>query len=471
MKAPLSCMAFLSVSMAIGQYWNSVATFQLAPPTMGQGADGRYRLALSGDRIAIGDPSGGSGSVRVFRRNAGGAGTWEIVAVITGSLPWGSFGKALALHDEVLIVGGFWGAWQYQLAGDLAVFQRQLSDQSAWNVVYDGERAVICGPLVPSFPTGLLSWFDDEVTGELEQSGSLALPPHSEFLSSCMGASLCYAHPYLVVSDSCWSTTNLSPQTGLIRTLRWEEGTTSFSVDATEGAFGGYWPFGEGVIMGSHFGRSLAIKGDTLFVGIGETTGGDPSHVEVLIKAPTGWEPYGRVFPSSAAPADMMENMGLALAVSERELFIGTDHGYAIYTEEGPEWVFQEFHELGGAVSAIALDRTRVAVAVPSLGQVHIYERIGTGVQEAGSAGSLVLACMPNPAADHVTVGRIGRGSTMTTLVLIDAMGRTIRSIPWNGSTPLELDLSDIPDQVLMVRAEDNTGRLIGAARLVVGDY
>ena len=75
----------------------------------------------------------------------------------------------------------------------------------------------------------------------------------------------------------------------------------------------------------------------------------------------------------------------------------------------------------------------------------------------------------PNPASGRVTIDRITNGSAITNLGLIDAMGRTIRTVPWTGRRALELELGDIPAQVLLLRAEDASGRPIATARLIVG--
>ncbi len=276
-----------------------------------------------------------------------------------------------------------------------------------------------------------------------------------------------YNAPHLIIADPCWQTTTSLPVGGLIQTFQMDTATDTITIDAQPGTYGGYWPFAEGDSLGMNFGRSLTLKGDTLFAGFGPAVSGAPAHVEVFRKnAIAGWDRYTQIHPPTDWTGPVIGDYGTAIEVIGNELVIGTDHGLAFYIESDTGWVFQGFHDLGGAVSAIDHDGDLLAVAVPAVGLVYLYEREATSVPErAEQIQELHIA--PNPTSEQAILLPFRTTCAVRLVLLTDAWGREQDRIPWDGNRPLtiigEFDRSGLSIARVM-DAQGNTcitGRII----------
>lgn len=87
-------------------------------------------LALDGDRLAIGAPSGQSGAVLLYERAGG---EWQLVKRIApGALASDSFGGALALSGDTLVVGA---PGRTNQRGAVYIYGRNQGGPGAWGLV------------------------------------------------------------------------------------------------------------------------------------------------------------------------------------------------------------------------------------------------------------------------------------------------------------------------------------------------
>jgi hypothetical protein len=372
------------------------------------------------------------------------------------------------MAESGLFVASAQGLWYYTLGAEVVESEYVVDPSSTWALALASGALMSSGPLVPGFPAGLVKLFRQESqTGTYQFSTGLAIQPHSAYLSSCMGRIMAYDPPYLVMADPCWSTTGAIPVNGMIKSFIVDEVADTILVDATEGAYGGYWPFGEGVFLGEEFGRTLCLKGDTLFIGFGPAMSGGPAHVEVMRRAPSGgWERYKQVHVPADWSGPAIGDLGRAIVADGDDLIIGTDHGLAFYHQVDTGWVMQHFEPLGGAVYSISLDGDRMAVAVPGMGHVLIYERNATSVEE-GAEVIRNLRIAPNPAHRHTQVLPIPDALGARELLITDAMGRVLERMAWDGRHPLELMHEGQPDGIRFLHILDGNGRQVGIGRMV----
>jgi len=281
---------------------------------------------------------------------------------------------------------------------------------------------------------------------------------------------MAYNGTYLIVADPCWQTTTSIPVGGLIQTFQVDNEADTITIDAQSGSYGGYWPFGEGEYLGLNFGRALALKGDTLFVGFGPAMSGAPAHVEVFRKnAIAGWDRYARIHPPTDWTGPEIGDYGTAIEVIGNELVIGTDHGLAFYTQGGTDWVFQDFHDLGGAVSDIDHDGDLLAAAVPAVGLVYLYERGPTSVMDQNMK-TQELRMAPNPASDHCVLLPIQSQPHRSQVSILTPTGQLLQETAWDGSTPLTLRRGSLLSGLYVLLVQDEFGRTRNAGKLIWTD-
>jgi hypothetical protein len=97
-------------------------------------------VAISGDTIIVGAPPGSSiglGSAYVFQRDAGGRDAWGQVAKLqaSGGGPDNSFGSAVAISADTVVVGGADDADLGPDTGSAYVFHRDAGGANAWGEV------------------------------------------------------------------------------------------------------------------------------------------------------------------------------------------------------------------------------------------------------------------------------------------------------------------------------------------------
>lgn len=427
-------------------------------------------VALHGSHLCVGNPSEqGHGLVYLCEENSGGAGEWDVVHSFVGDgLIGGQFGRAVVLSGSNLFAAGAQGLWRYVLGEEVVEATQLVDDAGAWAIAFTGEELLSAGPLVPGFSTAVIKRFGelDPGLGYVLTTG-LAIQPHSASLASCMGQVMAYSPPNLVVADPCWSTTSAIPVTGMIKTFVVDQDPDTILVDAPDGAYGGYWPFGAGLYLGQNFGRALCLKGDTLFVGFGPAMSGTSAHIEVFRKNPVaGWDRFKQIPVPSSWSGPEIGDLGRAIVCAGQELIVGTDHGLAFFQEVDTGWVFQHFEPLGGAVSSISQDGDLLAAAVPAAGLMYIYERSMTGIRTAADAPT-ELRITPNPALDHAVVLPCCKAGEADELLVTDVFGRVLERLAWDGRHTLNLVREDHTEGLHLLQALDAQGQPIGLGRVI----
>lgn len=464
-----------------GQGWTPVHTI-IDPAPTGTGPSFATTIDLMDQRIAVGDPNGGSGDgvVHLFGRNSGGIAQWELETQINAPAGAGpDFATSVKLRGEDVFIAGRRGLWRYGLLPTGPLLVGQLDTGNIRSISIQDQLLIASNLLLPgSYSTVIKAYTPDEDgPGGYRLRSGIGIGDPPLIYSACPGDVITMDRGSIVIADHCYLSGPFEPVSGKVVFYEWNDDAGELQTGLGPSAWTPhfFWPQGEGHYSGWEFGRAMAMRGDTLFIGWGITPAIPFSQVDVFIREEDEWMPTEIVLPPLGATGEPEGDIGTALAVKDNELFVGTSVGLAFYRERsnGPGWEFIGQDSLGGAVTGIAVDGDLLAAAVPVMdqagepGRVVLYERVGTGMNEAHAGSPMVLRCSPNPAFGQVTVGPLAEGLASVALGLSDAMGRMIRSIPWDGSAPLPVDVRDIPDQVVLLRATDRLGRLVGVARLV----
>jgi len=462
---------FLYSTTGSTQTWTQRVVLQL-PQVAGEEQDQPIAVMVYEDRLVIGNPQWQDrGLVEIRERNSGGADTWEVLHILEGGTIGGSFGRALSIGQQGLFVGGDQGLWHFTLNDETFELQQVVDNAATLSIVLYGNKLISCGPIVQGFDASLVKLFQPGPNnGPYVLTTGRGIAAISDSVSSCLGTQMAYNGSHLIVPDPCWQTTTSLPVGGLIQTFQVDTEADTITIDAQPGTYGGYWPFAEGDSLGMNFGRALALKGDTLYVGFGPAMSGAPAHVEVFRKnAIAGWDRYAQLHQPTNWTGPIIGDYGTAIEVIGNELVIGTDHGLAFYLEGDTGWVFQNFHDLGGAVTAIDHDGDLMAVAVPAVGLVYLYEREATSIPErAEQIEELHIA--PNPASDHCTVLPVSAQPLRLRVSLINPAGELLYESTWNGSIPLTLTRGSVSSGLYMLLVRDEFGRVLSAGKLLWSD-
>jgi hypothetical protein len=92
-----------------------------------------YSVAIDGDTVVVGTQVNAGGSVYIYDRNQGGADAWGLVT--TFSKPNGSFGNAVSVCCDTLIVGSFRDDDLGNESGSAYVYDRNQGGGNAWGQV------------------------------------------------------------------------------------------------------------------------------------------------------------------------------------------------------------------------------------------------------------------------------------------------------------------------------------------------
>ena len=254
-------------------------------------------LALDGDYLAIGTPYEDVGSlndvgaVYLYRRDAQAPTGWTQIQKITAPTPLQQsfFGQALALQDDVLVIGAHYEHVATSAAyGAAYIYLRDQGGADSWGFVKRLEESG-AGALA-EFGVSL------DLDGDLLAVGALGARSHA-------------GRAYLYSRSAGWSKIKELPDTPLV-------------------------PGNEDAIDGFQFGESVALEGDTLLVGAPRTTLqlGDPLVVPPISQAgavfvfernATGPGNWGQVQRLIAEKPSNNANFGNAIDVDTGRLIIG----------------------------------------------------------------------------------------------------------------------------------------------------
>lgn len=427
------------------------------------------KSVLQGERLVVSYPSASGGSVHIHARNEGGLDQWGRVQSLYAFDGQTSFGKAIGLLEEELFVGSDQGTWSYKWNASLSAFgmPSQIDDYPV-SAITSIDTLLVTTSVPPSGAEGVLGAFDglsrifrkDDLVGSGWSLFDVVVIPPNPLVTggwTCAGESVAIGRNVLVMGDPCYQSTLFGSSSNVFLVDRVVEGfdnnvIANFSVPE----------------MSGRLGRDVAVLGDTVFlaqeggwiVAI-EWSGADNLGQHYAVLDTLFLEPYGQ--------GEGCGRLDLSVDVSGT-VYATTSEGVVIFHTDVATGAWDDAELLDGTqfCGTLSCSNGLLAFCVISTGEVWLFEDPSVGLSEI-SFHDEVLVVSPNPAYEHVIVNSIERGSGIRKLVLMDATGRTIRSIYWNALAPLGLDLSDVPDQVMLLRAEDAFGRLVGTARLVVG--
>lgn len=439
-NSPCSCQSWTSIALIELQEWN------FSNPRL-------IKISIHHDKLAIGDPIWqGRGRVLIHGRQQGGFNSWEFVhALENESSLISNFGLSIRLCNQGLFVASGNDLRGYRIDSLQSGEYQLIQASGVRDLAYVDGVLVTSNPVYPGFTPGIVRMFElDSETNHYIQTASAILSlggaPELEY----PGGIIDYDPPNLVVSDTSFSIPSLAnPRIWF------------FTVDPIANTIGMSSPES---IPG--IGGALKVKGDTLFVGAPNELYQPLSSIRVFRKeVSTGWDLFKRIRVPEGWVGPEIGDLGTAIAATNRELIVGTEYGLAFYQEVDTGWVFQHFEPLGGAVSSISVDGDLLAVAVPTMGAVHIYERTATSIAE-GSPDIASIRVAPNPAARKTTVLPFHATCQVRTLLHTDALGRILEQLPWDGMKPLELEVDRDLSGTTFIKALDVHGRTCATGRV-----
>jgi hypothetical protein len=461
-------LLLLMVSSAVqAQTWTRTEALPL-PWFEGEDTTRKVHLSINVDRVAIGDPMWqGRGIVVIHDRNAGGVDSWELIHSIEGEQSNGAFGRSLALRDPVLFVACSYGLWQYELGSESLEAEHLLDTSATWSLAVHDSVLITCSQVLEGYNAGRLKLFESNQYGIQNSivATRVYLPAGDPIYGACFGSVVEYNPPNLIIGDPCYRTQVMVAYSGLFSFFQVDTELEMF-IGAPYPYQSNYEPTLDGQLLGMGFSRALALKGDTLFAGFGPAQNGTQAYIVVFRKnTELGWDRHTQIHPPSDWKGPEIGDYGTAIEVIGNELVIGTDHGLAFYAVGETDWVFQDFHDLGGTVSDIDHDGDLLAAAVPAAGLVYLYERSVTSIADQRLTVQ-ELRIAPNPASQFATVLPFHSKCHVRTLLHTDALGRILERSPWDGTKSLELEVARDFSGTTFIKALDLHGRTCATGRL-----
>ena len=305
--------------------WGQVA--KLTEDSAGQVANFGSSVAIKDDLLAVGaSRAGTNGAVTIYERDRGGPGTWGRVTTISdsavgdGGLPLESFGRAVAIDGDLLVVGASSADVSYFGEDDGAayVFRRDPTNRDQWNFIVrlTASEATLC----PGGRTlSEISLDSLEVRQEVERCAA----EDSKTDRDAFGGNLAIAGDTIVVS-AAGAEDPTGPVTGAVYVFRqdpagadrWDQIAKLTGSDALMAPAPG-------------FGGGVALAGDTLLVGAAGAAGpkGTQGAAYLFERGAGGPDAWGETRKLVAGDGLAGEAFGSSVAFDGTEAIIGAS-GY-----------------------------------------------------------------------------------------------------------------------------------------------
>jgi hypothetical protein len=313
-----------------------------------------WSLAIEGDELVAGEPilGGYLGKVCVFQWT--GAVWMKTQEILPENLSSGvppRFGSALALSDDVLVIGAPLVDHPVVKGGEIRVYERK---GGMWELTARFQLPVI-PPVFNEDYFGLgtsLSVSGDTIVagaggnygaayvyarGSSGWARTAILDNPSPQSGDCFGASVAISGNTITVSQPAWNT--IHPRPGLAYVYE-RDLTGSWNLEREIRASDG---FGDGGDYGDEFGGSIAMAGGRIFVGAhnGQSTGYKNGAVYVFSRHGDGWhatEDYQ--FVASTPPPMGFGQVGHSVAAYENFVLTGAPGSWDGGIREGVAYTF-----------------------------------------------------------------------------------------------------------------------------------
>ena len=305
--------------------WGQVA--KLTEDSAGLVANFGSSVAIKDDLLAVGaSRAGTNGAVTIYERDRGGPGTWGRVTTISdsavgdGGMPLESFGRAVAIDGDLLVVGASSADVSYFGEDDGAayVFRRDPTNRDQWNFIVrlTASEATLC----PGGRTlSEISLDSLEVRQEVERCAA----EDSKTDHDAFGGNLAIAGDTIVVS-AAGAEDPTGPVTGAVYVFRqdpagadrWDQIAKLTGSDALMAPVPG-------------FGGGVALAGDTLLVGAAGAAGpkGTQGAAYLFERGAGGPDAWGETRKLVAGDGLAGEAFGSSVAFDGDEAIIGAS-GY-----------------------------------------------------------------------------------------------------------------------------------------------
>ena len=314
-----------------------------------------FSVAISGDTVVVGTPYGPS-EAYVFERNEGGADNWGEVTKLTASdaQTGVNFGISVAVRDDTIVVGarrervgGTKGGAAYIFGRDQGgegnwgeVNKLTASDAQDWDwfgssVAVTGDTLVVGAPFEDAWGSqaGAAYVFRRD-TGGAGNWGQLAKVTASDAQTkdyfgwsvAVSGDTVLVGAPYGDAGDT-GATYIFQPDQDSADT--WSEVEKLTASDAE---------------LFDHFGGSVAISGDTAFVGArNEDAGGNRAGAAYLFRRDEGGPGnWGEVTKLTASDAQADEQFGVSVALGGEAAVVGATDQELVGDRKGSAYVFEQ---------------------------------------------------------------------------------------------------------------------------------
>lgn len=428
-------------------------------------------IDVQGDWIVVGRPDLVGGSrVHILHRNAGGQDQWEPHHVIIPTENGLDFGSEIIINGSDLFIGGFGGVWRYSLhESDAPILIEEIDTANCRAMMYVDPVLFVSGPVVANMNNSIVKRFALGSDNSYHLEGGYGFSGSGMALWSCPGEVVLSDLQHLIVANPCYGyplgidsiTGEYIPKRGQISMIDIPTYSGSSSDVQSFGVFG----INSYSMNGDGYGRSLALKGDTLFVGCGTNAVESVSSIDVFVR-----DSVWALFSEISAPLDVDSlpkgDIGHAIVSNGTKLYVGTEVGLAFYQENDTGWTCTRLDTLGGPVTDIALDGANMAVAVPSIGKVFLYEDVSVGVGERGH-DLLELQAYPNPGSDKIQFRPSGLRVPDGRMDCYDVTGRHLWSGSWDGGSKLTLDRCNGCSGMTYYQWIDTLGKIIGRTKVI----
>ena len=341
--------------------WGQAA--KLTDPSVGSIGHLGSSIAVDGNLMAVGASrgGGGNGQVTIFERDRGGPGIWGVAgsvsdaAVADGGLPLETFGSAVALEGDLLLVGAPSADVSFFREDDGAayLFRRDALFPDQWDFVtrLTDPSATVC-------PGGLtlaeVSLEGEDVQAEVERCAL----EEGRTDRDGFGASVAFAGDTIVVASPGAEAASGEAAGAVFVFRRDPANADAWSVIAR------LQPSDLAASSGPGFGAALAFDGDAILAGApGSEVGAasDQGAVYQFDRNEGGPDAWGETRKLVAGDGLAGESFGVAIAMDGLDGIIGASgydqgHGAAYLTADVPLVVEPLFPPIGELADASVLD-------------------------------------------------------------------------------------------------------------------
>ncbi|MBL7940308.1 MAG: T9SS type A sorting domain-containing protein [Flavobacteriales bacterium] len=415
----------------------------------------------------------GGGVVHAFTRHEGGLDEWGLASSIWPEEDQqGGFGNALQFVEDRLIVGGEQGSWEYGWndATDRFTLRSRIDTFPATSISVFEDRMAISsqGPLM-SF-SGVVNFYHRIANGENTWQLDLLRPvTHVPYASlTCTGSASFLHGDHFLVSDTCNCQRQQDPSINFSQVY-------AFRLDPVDhlppliGSIYGSLSLPRSV--GRRYGSALSIRGDTLFIGWNGPGSEPTSWVEVYRIESNAYVRLDSLRPIQDPVLVPNGRTGYAiLADRPGPVFVGAENSLMVHREApGGGWELTEtLGPTDGAVQALARNEDLIAAGVPEdgsgNGHIILYRDLSVGLHWAEEPPAFSIVPVPADEQVQITFHDVILGSAE--LILFNALGKKVRSIPLNGQRTFPIARLGLDAGLYIVHLLDSNGATEAIGRL-----